>query len=448
MKEKIIKIIEEEFDKKIITDKDILEKYSKDETPGNFIFYPDIVFIPEKEEEILRMVSLCGEFKFPITPRGGGTSRCGGPLPVKGGVVISLEKMNKIIDFDEKNHFLVVEPGMITSDINNFLKKYGYFYPPDPSSLESSTIGGNTATNAGGPKCLKYGVTRNWVYGLDVVTTDGLISLGGKNLKDATGYSLLNLMIGSEGTLGIFTKIIIRFIRKKLYETILLLVFDELQDATEKSIEIIKTGIIPDAIEFIDSETVKVLKEYSPEIQIPDGSVLIIIFSDDDKGKIDRFYDKISNICENAKEILVAEEENMKEKVLDFRRNIAEKLDRFGTIIPEDVVVPVSSIPELIKFTKEIGKENGTYIFTFGHIGDGNVHIDIIQKKDVDIDKIVSQIFTGVKKLGGKISGEHGIGYTKRKYLGYSRSEIEISFMKKIKSVFDPENILNPEKIF
>lgn len=448
MNKDLMKLLNDELNHLLITEKEKLEKYSKDETPGNYKFYPDAVFLPEKEADILKIIELSKKYRFPVTPRGGGTSRCGGPLPVYGGVVLSLERMNKIIDFDEKNHFIVVEPGVITNSINFFLKEKGFFYPPDPSSLESSTIGGNVATNAGGPKCLKYGVTRNWVYGLDVMTTEGKISLGGKILKNATGYSLLNLMIGSEGTLGIFTKIILRYIRRKNFETILFIVFKDINEATEKTIEIIKNGIIPDAIEFIDSETAEVLKEHSKDIQIPEGSILIIIFSNDDKRIIERFYDRISNICESAKDILVAEDQSLKEKVLDFRRNIAEKLDKFGTIVPEDIVVPVSKIPETVNFVKNLSTEYMTKIFTFGHIGDGNIHIDIIEKENINTNKIIHSLFKAIKELGGKISGEHGIGLTKKEFLKYSRNELEVKFMKKIKSIFDPDNLLNPGKIF
>jgi glycolate oxidase len=447
--------LEREFDEEVLTDKEKLEKYAKDETPGDYYFLPDAAFLPKDVDSIGRLLKVAQELKIPIIPRGGGTSRTGGALAVYGGVVLSLEKMNKIIDFDEKNSIIEVQPGVITEEINNFLKDYNFFFPPDPSSVDSCSIGGNVATNAGGARCLLYGLTRDYVRGIEVIYPDGTKDLlGGKPKKDATGYSLLNLFIGSEGTLGVITRVLLEVIALPPYSATLVAPFKSLKDAALSAFNILTSGITPSAFELIDEDAVKVAVA-NLDKKIPmaeEGTLLIAEVLENTKEELEKKFEVIGEkfLANNAVDVFVAEEKHQQEKIWDFRRNISEALDIFGTLIPEDVSVPRSSIPEFITEIKTLGNQFDTKVFTFGHIGDGNIHVNIVKNKDWkdEGDKIVNELFKKLNTFGGKISGEHGIGFTKKKYLKYSRSERQIELMKRIKKEFDPSNILNPGKIF
>ncbi|MEO0294257.1 MAG: FAD-linked oxidase C-terminal domain-containing protein [candidate division WOR-3 bacterium] len=447
--------LEREFSYELILEKEQLEKYAKDETPGNYYFLPDAVFLPQESDSIAQLLKLAVSLKIPLTPRGGGTSRTGGALPVYGGVVISLEKMNKILDFDEKNAILEVEPGVITGEINNFLKEYNFFFPPDPSSIDSCSIGGNVATNAGGARCLFYGVTRDYVRGIEVVFPNGVKEfLGGKLKKDATGYSLLNLLIGSEGTLGIITRVLIEVRTLPPFSATLVVPFKELEKAAFAAFSVLSSGLIPSAFELIDEDAFKVANSNLEE-KIPvdeEGTLLILELLEKSKREMEEKIELIGNkFLENgATDVFVTVDKHQQEKIWGFRRKISEALDEEGTLIPEDIVVPRSFIPDFIKKAKELGNKFDTRIFTFGHIGDGNLHINIIKREDWEDEgeKVISELFTVLNSYGGKISGEHGIGFTKKKYLKYSRTKEQIELMKEIKKIFDPKNILNPGKIF
>jgi glycolate oxidase len=447
--------LEKEFDHEILTDKEKLEKYARDETPGNYYFLPDAAFIPAIADSIIRFLRIAEKSKIPVIPRGGGTSRTGGSLAVYGGVVLSLEKINKIIDFDEKNSILEVQPGVITTEINNFLKEYKFFFPPDPASVDSCSIGGNVATNAGGSRCLLYGLTRDYVRGIEVIFPDGSKEfLGGKLKKDATGYSLLNLMIGSEGTLGIITRIFLEVTALPPYSATLVAPFKSLKDAALSSFNILSSGITPSAFEMIDEDAVQVAVA-NLDKKIPmaeEGTLLIAELLENTKDELEKKFEIIGDkfLENNAVDVFVAEEKHQQETIWDFRRNVSEALDIFGTLIPEDVSLPRANIPEFITEIKMLEKEFNTKVFTFGHIGDGNLHVNIVKNEEWkdNGDKIINELFKKLNTYGGKISGEHGIGFTKKKYLKYSRTEKEITLMKKIKKEFDPMNILNPGKIF
>lgn len=453
---KLVDLLSAEFDSQIlITDEDLLTKYARDETPGDYYFLPDLVILTKNSDEISRFLEIASRERIPVVPRGGGTSRCGGALAVNGGVILSLEHMHEIKDIDEENLILEIEPGYITGEINKYLKEYNLFYPPDPASIDSCSIGGNVATNAGGPRCLKYGLTRNYVLGIDVILAGGRKEFfGSKTEKNATGYSLRDLIIGSEGTLGVITKIFLKVIPLPPYSATLLAPFDDLKDAAKASFKVLASGLVPSALEFIDEDSV-IATLNNTDKKIPftsKGSFLIVEIEENSKSEVENMFEKIGEkfMEYGASDVFVAEEKYQQDKVWDFRRSISEALDRIGTVIPEDVVVPRSSLPLFVSFVKELGKKYETDIYTFGHIGDGNIHIDIIDndKWDNAGETLIKEIFEKVKSLGGRISGEHGIGYTKKKYLHYSRSLNEIEFMKRIKKEFDPMNILNPGKIF
>ena len=447
--------LEKEFDYEILTDKEKLEKYARDETPGNYYFLPDAAFLPLETDSISRLLEIDQKIRIPIIPRGGGTSRTAGPLAVNGGLVLSLEKMNKIIDFDEKSCILEVQPGVITEELNKFLASYGFFFPPDPSSVDSCSIGGNVATNAGGARCLLYGLTRDYVRGIEVVLPDGSKDFfGGKLKKNATGYSLLNLLIGSEGTLGVISRIFLEVKSLPPYSATLVAPFKTLKEASISAFDVLSSGVIPSAFEIIDEDAVKVAV-MNLDKKIPmaeEGTLLIAEILENTKENMEKKYELIGNkfLENNAVDVFVAEESNRQEKIWDFRRSISEALDMCGTIIPEDVSIPRANIPEFIPEIKKMEEEFNTKVFTFGHIGDGNLHVNIVKNEEWkdEGEKIVNELFKKLNSFEGKISGEHGIGFTKKKYLKYSRTEKQIKLMKKIKKGFDPFNILNPGKIF
>jgi len=447
--------LEKEFDYELLTEKEKLEKYARDETPGDYYYLPDAAFLPTDTDSISRLLEIANDARIPIIPRGGGTSRTAGALAVNGGIVLSLEKMNEIIDFDEKNCILEVEPGVITEEINKSLEQYRFFFPPDPSSVDSCSIGGNVATNAGGARCLLYGLTRDYVRGCEVILPEGSKEFfGGKLKKNATGYSLLNLLIGSEGTLGVITRIFLEVVNLPPYSATLVAPFKSLEDAALSAFNILSSGIIPSAFEMIDEDAVRVAVT-NLDKKIPmaeEGTLLIAELLEGSKEELENKFEIIGNkFLENkAVDVFVAEENHQQEKIWDFRRSISEALDLFGTIIPEDVSIPRANIPKFIPEIKKLEKEFNTRVFTFGHIGDGNLHVNIVKNEEWkdNGEKIVNELFKKVNTFGGKISGEHGIGFTKKKYLKYSRTEKEIALMKKIKKEFDPLNILNPGKIF
>ncbi len=452
--EKLVQL-EKEFEHELLTDKEKLEKYARDETPGDYYFLPDAAFLPTDTDSISRLLEIDQKAKIPIIPRGGGTSRTAGPLAVNGGVILSLEKMNEIIGFDEKNCILEIQPGVITEELNKFLEQYGFFFPPDPSSVDSCFIGGNVATNAGGARCLLYGLTRDYVRGVEVILPDGSKEFfGGKLKKDATGYSLLNLLIGSEGTLGVITRIFLDVVKLPPYSATLVAPFKSLEDAGISAFNILSSGTIPSAFELIDEDAVKVtignLDKKIPSAE--EGTLIIAELLENSKEDLEKKFEIIGNefLENNAVDVLVAEENHQQEKIWDFRRSISEALDLSGTIIPEDISIPRSNIPKFIPEIKKLEKEFNTKIYTFGHIGDGNLHVNILKNEEWkdNGDKIINELFKKLNTFNGKISGEHGIGFTKKKYLKYSRSDKEIDLMKKIKKEFDPYNILNPGKIF
>jgi glycolate oxidase len=447
--------LEKEFDYELLTDKEKLEKYARDETPGDYYYLPDAAFLPTETDSITKLFKIANKEKIALIPRGGGTSRTAGALAVNGGIVLSLEKMNKFIDFDEKNCILEVESGVITEEINKFLEPYGFFFPPDPASVDSCSIGGNVATNAGGARCLRYGLTRNYVRGCEVILPDGSKEfLGGKLKKNATGYSLLNLLIGSEGTLGVITRILLEAEPFPPYSATLVAPFKSLEDAALSAFNILSSGTIPSAFEIIDEDAVKVtIANLDKKIPMAEeGTLIIAELLENSKEELEKKFEIIGNksLENNAMDVFVAEERHQQEKIWDFRRSISEALDISGTIIPEDVSLPRSKIPEFIPEIKKLERRFNTKIFTFGHIGDGNLHVNIVKNEEWkdDGEKIVSELFEKLNIFGGKISGEHGIGFTKKKYLKYSRTEKEINLMKNIKREFDPLNILNPGKIF
>jgi len=447
----------------IYNNSEVMEQYSHDEVAEKSYFHmPEAVVKPSTAEEISKIMKLANKYKIPITPRGAGSGLSGGAIPVNGGIVLSVEKMNRIIEIDKKNFIAVVEPGVVTNDINNLVKDEGLFYAGYPMSVETCYIGGNVAENAGGGRAIKYGVTGRYIYGLEVVTPTGdIVHLGGKRAKDVTGYDLIHLMVGSEGTLGIFTKIYIKLLPLPQANVNLLVLFKDIKSAINLVPKIMTFGrIIPTSIEFMDELSFKTSCEYLNE-KIPfkkAGAMLLIELDGNSKQELEGQYEIIGNLCtENgAIEVYVADNATTSERIWKIRRNIAEA---WKLVSPhqslEDVVVPISEIPKFLTKIKEISKKYNILIPCYGHAGDGNLHATPIKnpKYKMDewyekLDALLPELYKAAIDLGGTISGEHGIGNKRNKYISMALESAQIEMMKNIKKALDPNLILNPGKIF
>ena len=445
--------------KAIFIDEENLLKYGHDETE-DLSFLPQIVLKPESTEQVSVIMKYCNENSIPVAPSGARTGLSGGALPINGGVALSTERMDKIIDIDENNLQATVEPGVINQVFQEEVKSKGLFYPPDPSSWGSSFLGGNVSTNAGGPKAVKYGVTKDYILNLEVVLPNGEIIWTGANvLKNSTGYNLTQLFVGSEGTLGIVTKIVVRLISLPRVNKLMLVPFNDAQKACEAVAEIFKAGITPSALEFMERDAIDwTLKYVDIKVEVtPETEAHLLIEVDGNNDEI-LFSDceKIMEVVEQfgAGEILFADSEAQKEDLWKLRRRVAEAVKANSIYKEEDTVVPRFEMPKLLKGVKEIGERFGFKSVCYGHVGDGNLHVNII-KGDMD-DKVwnetlplgIREVFKLCKSLGGTISGEHGIGLVQKDYLDIVFSRTEIELQKQIKKVFDPNGIMNPGKIW
>jgi len=439
----------------IQTSKEDLICYSYDATNQKFL--PDAVVFPKNVSEISLILKMANSEGFPVVPRGAGSGFSGGSLPVEGGVIVSLERMNKILKIDADNLIAIVEPGAVTGELQWEVEDLGLFYPPDPSSLKFCTIGGNVAECAGGPSAVKYGVTKDYVLGLEVVLPTGeVINTGTQTIKGVVGYDLTKLMVGSEGTLGIVTKIILKLLPLPEATKTMLAVFSDMRDAAAAVSRIISLKIIPSALEFMDKESISCVEEYS-SIGLPaDVEALLLIEVDGAKELIEKQAESVKKICldSRAREVRIAGDKKEAKKLWQIRRAISPSLAKLKpNKINEDIVVPRNKIPEAIIGIREIAKKYSLTNANFGHAGDGNIHVNImIDKSDKDefekAEKAVKEIFELVLDFGGTISGEHGIGISKMPYIGMELSQPAIEVMKKIKQVLDPKGILNPGKIF
>lgn len=439
----------------IATAKEDLICYSYDATNQKFL--PDAVVFPKSPAEISLILKLANQENFPVVPRGAGSGFSGGSLPVEGGVVVSLERMNKILKIDEDNLIAVVEPGVITGELQWAVEDLGLFYPPDPSSLKFCTMGGNVAECAGGPRAVKYGVTKDYVLGLEVVLPTGeIINTGVQTLKGVVGYDLTRLMVGSEGTLGIVTKIILKLLPLPEATKTMLAVFPHLEYAATTVSSIISVRIIPSALEFMDKNSISCVDDY-PSMGLPaDVEALLLIEVDGAKELIENQAETMKKICldNGAREVRIAGGKREVKKLWQVRRAISPALAKLKpNKINEDIVVPRSKIPDAIIGVREIAKKYNLINANFGHAGDGNIHVNImIDKSDKaeyeGAEKAVKEIFEIVLGLGGTISGEHGIGISKMPYIDMELSRPVIEVMKKIKQSLDPKGILNPGKIF
>ncbi len=464
-KELITEIISVCGKENVILDKDKMVDYTHDEYPLKEIqSYPEIVVKPTTIEQISKLLRLANNNFIAVTVRGGGTGLCGGNVPVYGGIVLSLENMNKILEMDEQNFIVVSEAGVRLKDFFDFIENKGYFFPPKPGD-ESATIGGIISTNAGGSRIVKYGSVRNFVRGIEVVLSDGsVINLGGKFIKNSAGYSLLNLFIGSEGTLGVITKSIISVIPKPKYILTLVIPYENMNSAINSVPKILK-NVTPTAIEFIEPELIILTEKHLNKtwpVKLGEAQIMIILDSNDEQ-EIFRQAETISCLCEEegAIEVFVSDSFDKQKEILDIRSNFFEPIKPY-TLEILDICVPVGNVGKFVNFIHDIEKEYDVWLPTFGHAGDGNVHTHYMKGKYIDgeiqlldtkeclqkMDEIVEKIIKKGIELGGTITGEHGIGLVKKKYLSYMFTDRYISLLKSVKTAFDPNNILNPGKIF
>lgn len=430
--------------------------YSYDATNKNFL--PDAVVLPHSTDDVVKLMKYAGEHKITVVPRGAGSGYTGGSLPVKGGIVVSFEQMTKVLHLDKEKKYAVVEPGVVTQEFADHVARVGLFYPPDPSSVKFSTLGGNLAECAGGLKGRKYGVTRNYVLGVEAVLADGeIITTGILDGNDNNSYDLESLLIGSEGTLALVTKIALRLLDKPKFEKTVLATFDQMENAAEVVAAITAAGVIPSVLEFIDGDTLECVLDYVKLDNIEKSEAVLLIEVDgNDQEEIDKEFEEVLRICreKRSKSLQVAETQEDKDNLWKVRRSISASLLKIApTKVNEDICVPASQLPAMVKKIKEISKKHKVNINNFGHAGDGNLHVTFMcdsrnQEQVQRVEKAVDELFEHTLKLGGTLSGEHGIGVTKSKYLQWEVGKEGIQLMKKIKSAFDPDNLINPGKIF
>lgn len=439
--------------------------YSHDETE-DYSFLPDVVLKPGNPEEISAILKLCHAHTIPVTPRGGGTGLSGGALPIQKGVVISMERFNKILHIDELNLQATVEPGVITEVFQNAVKEKGLFYPPDPASRGSCFIGGNIAENSGGPKAVKYGVTRDYVLNMEVVLPTGDIIWTGANvLKNSTGYNLTQLMCGSEGTLGIITKIVFKLRGLPQKSVLLLMPFSTNEEACKAIAEIFRAGVTPSGMEFFEREAAMKTIDYCEKIYaakvttpFPENmdAYLLCELDGNDEEVLMKDAERVMTVVERFEcgEILFAETVSQKEELWKIRKNISPAVNAYSLCKSDDVVVPRANLPKLISGIKEIGKRFGFNSVCYGHLGDGNLHVNIMKEQmteenwKIQVPEGIGEIFKLTVSLGGTLSGEHGIGIAKKPYMNIAMREANLEVMRGIKRAFDPKGILNPGKIF
>ena len=450
-------IIGNEF---VFTDEASLEKYSRDETDG-CAFPPEVVLKPKSTEEISAIMKYCDEQLIPVSPRAAGTGLSANSLCLYGGVMLSVERMNNILHLDERSLQVTVEPGMITEALQNTLQTKGLFYPVDPSSRGSCFIGGNVACNSGGPRAVKYGVVKDFVLNLEVVLPNGEIMWTGANtLKNSTGYNLTQLFVGSEGTLGIITKIVLKLLPYPKFQNVMLAPFKSMDHACAAVSAVFRAGIIPSSIEFMEREAMEYVMNFLGDVTIPlaedTHATLLIEVDGSDLEVIQKDCEKIYEVLTQFEvgEILFADSEAQKIDLWRMRRNIAYAVKKTNVTVEEDTVVPRADLPELLKHIKAVGEKYGFRSVCYGHAGDGNVHVRILKDALTDeywkteVPKGIREIFEKVVALKGTISGEHGIGWFQIPYMDIKFSPMQIELMRGVKKVFDPKNIMNPGKIF
>jgi len=446
-------------DEFVFADYDSLKKYSKDETE-DLEYFAEVVLKPGDEKEISSIMAYCNREHIPVTPIGGQTGLSGGALPLYGGVGLSMERLNRILDIDTQNLQATVEPAVITQVFQEAVEEKGLFYPPDPASRGTCFIGGNLSENSGGPKAVKYGVTKDYVLNLEIVLPTGEIIWTGANvLKNATAYNLTQLLIGSEGTLGIITKAVFTLIPLPTREVLMLVPFYKAEKACEAVPEIFKAGVTPSVMEFMERDAINYVMRYNDiniDIEKDMEALLLIEVDGNDMEVLMKEAELILSVVEKFEigEVLFADTQAQKDLLWEARRKVGEAVKSHSVYKEEDTVVPRYRLPDLLKGVKAIGNKYGFQSVCYGHAGDGNLHVNIIRGDlsdkawNEDLPEWISEIFELTVSLGGTISGEHGIGLVQKRYMSIAFNPTQLDLMKAIKKVFDPNGIMNPGKIF
>lgn len=445
----------------VLFDEKNLANYAHDETE-KLIFLPEVVIKPRTSKEISEILKLANKELISVTPRGAGTGLSGGALPIHAGIILSMERFNQILEIDERNLQATVEPGVINEIFQNAVKEKGLFYPPDPASKGSCFLGGNIAESAGGPKCVKYGTTKDYILNLEVVLPTGeIIYTGANTLKNSTGYNLTQLMVGSEGTLGVVTKIIVRLLPNPKYDLLMLVPFRSLDEACAAVSEVFRAGFTPSAMELMERDALEwVCKHVESTVVKLEADIhahLLIEVDGNDMNVLMKEMENISNLMMkyNVADILFADSAAQKQELWKLRRKINEAVTANATSKEQDTVVPRAELPTLVAGVKRVGAAYKFKTVCYGHAGDGNLHIRLIKGDLTDeqwngdyIKKAIAEIFIICKQLGGTISGEHGIGLIQQEYMHIVFSEKALEIQKGIKKTFDPNLILNPGKMF
>jgi len=443
---------------RVFSGEEISSDYDHDEMTEYGHFMPEAVVLAESTEDVSRVLAYCSRRGIPVTPRGAGTGLCGGCVPIAGGIVLSTERMKKVLEVDTANMTATVEPGVLLMEFPKALEGTGLFYPPDPGE-KTATMGGNAMTNAGGMRAVRYGVTRDYVLGMEVVLASGeVIHLGGKTVKTSSGYSLIDLMIGSEGTLGILTGLTVKLVPEPKVNLSLLMPFDDLDACIGAVPRVLGCGCDPTAVEFMEREVISCAETYLGK-QFPDtgaGAYLLVRLDGPGREALQPAIDTLTDLALSlgAKDVLLADTEERKDSIWNARGAFLEAIKGSTTTMDEcDVVVPRDAIPVFVHRMMAIGKEAGVRIRSFGHAGDGNLHIYVCRDQLSDADwqekvtSVMNQLYAEARLLRGEVSGEHGIGHAKKEFLARSVGDTQMALMRGIKAVFDPRGILNPGKI-
>ena len=443
----------------IITDREGMAHFCYDATEMRFM--PDVVFLPGTTEDVSGIMKLSYEAGVPVTPQGGRTGLSGGALPVNGGVLLSLLRMNKIVEIDVKNMQVVVEPGVVSADLQKELNSRNLFFPPDPSSTVESTLGGNVAENAGYTRAVKYGVTRDYILGLEAVLPGGeIINVGGRTVKNVTGYDLVALLTGSEGTLAVVTRIIIKVLPKPAFRRTCIFYLDDLVAAADLVVSVFGSGIVPCAVEFMDNRSINCVADYlsaSADLR-RDASAMVLVEVDGScRAAVDeevRLVFEAAGCANGVIQSKVAQSDEEAERIWRIRRETLPALKSLGKDhLEADVVVPRYQLPFLAGAVQELGAGKKVHIATYGHAGDGNLHVTIQYLKrnfaeTAEAHELLGEIYKRAIEMGGKLTGEHGVGLTAKEYMPAQMTPGEIALMKRVKQAFDPKGLLNPGKIF
>jgi glycolate oxidase len=455
IEKKVVKQIRKTLGKdKVFFDQEYLISYSYDATSEKAL--PDLVVFPENESDIENLLKIAYEFKIPVTPRGAGVGYSGGSVPIQGGIALIFTKMNKIHCIDTNNFLAIVDPGVVTQTLQQEVEKIGLFYPPDPASLKTSTIGGNVSENAGGLRCYKYGVTGNYVLGLEAFLITGeKIMMGSHVIKDVAGYDVKSLLVGSEGTLAVISKIILRLIPLPQHRVLFRIDFSSLHNGAVFINRMINSNVDPSILEFMDKSSLLAVYRYLGIPEKEEINATVIIEIDGNRIDVEERKKKFLEIVEESGVVSYRQAESFEEQeeIWNIRRNISPAISRLKPKkINEDIVVPTSKIPETVEFINKLADEYQIIIILFGHFGDGNIHTNLLvdpqdQAEMNRAEQVLNKLFPYVISLNGSISGEHGIGTAKKKFMKYQFNPNEMEVFKGIKKAFDPENLLNPGKI-